>query len=122
MEITLREITKDNWEKCIKLKVGLGQENFVASNLYSIAESKFEPDWMPLAIYHDKSLVGFMMYGYDSRDNNYWVIQLMVDAAYQGRGYGRAAMREVIQRLRAIPDCREIKISYVPENSSAEKL
>ena len=26
MEITLREITKDNWEECIKLKVGLGKK------------------------------------------------------------------------------------------------
>ncbi len=122
MEITLRDITKDNWRECIDLKVGLGQENFVASNLYSLAESKFEPEWTPLTIYSGETMVGFTMYGRDDRDGSYWIIRLMVDAAHQGRGYGRAAMAEVIRRLRALPDCREIKISFAPENIAAEKL
>jgi diamine N-acetyltransferase len=46
----------------------------------------------------------------------------MVDEQHQGQGYGRAAMQEVISRLKATPDCTEIKISFVPENSVAERL
>jgi diamine N-acetyltransferase len=122
VEITLREITKDNWRECAKLKVSPEQEDFVAPNLYSIAESKFEPEWRPLAIYCGEALVGFTMYGRDDRDDSYWIIRLMVDQAYQGRGYGRAAMRQVIQQLQAKPDCREIRISFAPENKQAEKL
>ncbi len=122
MDITLREITKDNWKQCISLKVAPNQQNFVASNLYSLAESRFEPDCMPLAIYHDETMVGFTLYGRDSSDGSYWIARLMVDEQYQGRGYGRAAMQEVIGRLKATPDCTEIRISFEPENSVAEKL
>lgn len=89
MQITLREITKNNWRECVDLKVGPGQENFVAPNLFSIAEAKFEPGWTPLAIYAGETLVGFTMYGQDERDGSYWIIRLMVDAAYQGRGAGQ---------------------------------
>lgn len=122
MEITLKEVTQQNWRECVDLKVAPEQENFVAPNLFSIAESKFEPEWSPLAIYAGETIVGFTMVGRDERDDSYWIIRLMVDAAYQGRGYGRAAMKEVIRQLKQKPDCREIKISFVPENVAAEKL
>jgi len=122
VEITLREITKNNWRECVDLKVAPEQEKFVAPNLFSIAEAKFEPDWRPLAIYAGETMVGFTMVGQDERDGSYWIIRLMVDTAYQGRGYGRAAMKEVIRQLKQKPDCREIKISFVPENVAAEKL
>lgn len=122
MEITLKEVTQQNWRECVDLKVAPEQEHFVVPNLFSIAESKFEPDWRPLAIYAGDIIVGFTMYGRDERDSSYWIIRLMIDAAYQGRGYGRAAMTEVIRQLKQKPDCREIKISFVPENVAAEKL
>ncbi|NJN96924.1 MAG: GNAT family N-acetyltransferase [Anaerolineales bacterium] len=122
MEITLREVTQQNWRECVDLKVAPEQENFVAPNLFSIAESKFEPDWRPLAIYVGETIVGFTMVGRDERDGSYWIIRLMIDAAYQRRGYGRAAMKEVIRQLKQKPDCREIKISFMPENVAAEKL
>jgi diamine N-acetyltransferase len=122
MEVTLKEITKDNWRQCIDLKVGPGQQDFVASNLYSIAESKFEPDWAPQAIYQGEMMVGFTMYGPDPSTGSYWIIRLMVDERHQGQGYGRAAMQEIITRLKAIPNCTEIKISFAPENRIAERL
>ncbi|HLF74624.1 MAG TPA: hypothetical protein VI524_09775 [Anaerolineales bacterium] len=43
----VRPVTKDNWNELIELKVREDQTHFVASNLYSIAESQFgydEPD------------------------------------------------------------------------------
>jgi diamine N-acetyltransferase len=122
VKITLREITSNNWETCIKLSVGLQQKGFIASNLYSLAESKFEPAWTPLAVYCDETMVGFTMVGPDARDNSYWVVRLMVDAAFQNRGYGRAAMQRIIWRLATRPDCRGIKISLAPENKTAEML
>jgi diamine N-acetyltransferase len=46
----------------------------------------------------------------------------MIDAAHQGKGYGRAAMVEAIKRMREEPDCRQIALSYVPGNAAAAKL
>ena len=43
MTISIREITVENWVEAVKLKVKKDQENFVASNAKSIAQSKFQP-------------------------------------------------------------------------------
>jgi hypothetical protein len=46
----------------------------------------------------------------------------MIDARYQGRGYARSAMMQLLIRMQDLPDCRSIKISYEPANSAAERL
>ena len=122
MAVELREISKDNWRECIKLKTSDEQTGFVAPNLFSIAQSKVEPYLLPLAIYDGEVMVGFIMYGRDPADNCYCVARLMIDERHQGKGYGRAAMLEAIKRMRAKPDCHEIALSIEPENAVAEKL
>lgn len=125
MTITLKELNQDNWEYCIDLKVYPQQEKFVASNLYSIAEAQFIEGCVPLAIYNDEILVGFIMYEPDLENQTekaYFITRLMIDSAYQGKGYAREAVQQVIQRLKESTDCRVIKTSYVPENTVAEKL
>lgn len=83
MSVTLREINRDNWKECIKLKSSETQVNFVASNVYSLLESKFEPSFFPLAIYNNEAMVGFVMYGLDPDDGSWWVIRLMVAQEHQ---------------------------------------
>ncbi len=62
MGISLREVTKENWVQCIRLKLASEQEGLVAPNIASIAESKFEPHYVPRAIYSNEKVVGFLMY------------------------------------------------------------
>ena len=120
--VTLRDITRDNFKQCIKLEVRDDQKTFVATNVFSIAQSKVEPTYIPQAVYHDEEMVGFCMYGYDPEDDCYGVGRLMIDKHHQGKGYGRAAIVEAIRRMREQPDCREIALSVEPENTSAQKL
>jgi diamine N-acetyltransferase len=122
--VTLREINKDNLREAARLKVAPGQESFVAPNTYSVAQSKFHPNWMPMGIYAGETMVGFLMYGKDEEDleGSYWLIRLMVDERHQHSGYGRAAMLAVLDRLRALPDCGDILLSYEPNNAGAAAL
>lgn len=122
MNVHLRELTRENWEEAIQLKVAEAQRSFVAPNIYSIAEAKFMTNMQPFAIYADERMVGFVMYGLDPDDNNYWIYRLMIDEKQQGKGYARAAMTEVLERLKALPDCREIVLGYKPGNDGAAKL
>lgn len=123
MKITLREITPENFSAVINLDVAEDQKLFVAPNVKSIAQSKIYPDSIPQAIYNaDDELVGFVMYGYDPDDRKYYLGRLMIDARHQGKGYGRAAALEVIRRLRETDGCDAIYLSFVPENTGAEKL
>ena len=81
--ITLRPISKDNFWDCIDLAVHPEQQSFVTSNAISIAQSKVQPECIPLAIYHEDVMVGFVMYCLDTDDDEYWIYRLMIDQHYQ---------------------------------------
>ncbi len=122
MLITLKPITRDNYRACTRLEVAADQERFVAPNTYSLAQACYELECTPLAIYTGDTMVGFAMYALDPDDHKYWIYRLMIDAAHQGKGYGRAAMKLLIEHIRHLPGCDEIAISYVPENGAAKQL
>jgi len=57
--VELRKIDKENYSECINLKVSDGQKNFVASNVYSLAQAwVFYETAYPLAIYSNNIMVG----------------------------------------------------------------
>ena len=65
--IILKEITNKNiWDVC-KLKVRKDQENFVAWNIESLAEAYATRNEgnnaLPLAVYDNEQLIGFVMIG-----------------------------------------------------------
>lgn len=122
MNVTLRDVTMENFHECIKLNVREEQKNFVAGNTFSLAEAKADGVSNPLAIYLDDQMVGFIMYDFEPKENRGYITRLMIDTRFQGRGYGRAAMQQVIERLRQIPGCREIRTSFAPSNTIAERL
>ena len=122
MRVSLREITPENFKECVELKVADAQKNFVAPNVMSIAQSKVYPSHLPFAVYTDDEIVGFVMYGFDTEDEKFYLGRLMIDEKHQGKGYGRAATLEVIEQLKQNEDCKEIYLSFAPENTNAEKL
>ncbi len=122
MKVSLCEITPKNFKECLELKVADDQVLFVAPNVKSIAISKIFPACLPFAVYADDQMVGFVMYGYDSKDGRFYLERLMIDEKFQGKGYGKAATLEVIERLKENEDCKEIYLSIYPENTNAEQL
>lgn len=120
--VSFREITPENFDAVIDLQVREDQKGFVASNMYSLAEAYAHPGRFPLAVYAGETPVGFVMYVDLRERSQFWIFRVMIDAAQQGRGYGRAAMRLLIERMRALPGCTQIYISYEPENNPARQL
>jgi len=122
MKISLHEITPENFAESIKLKVAEDQKGFVASNVKSIAEAKIYSYLKPLAVYDGEQVVGFAMYGRDPETENYWIVRLMIDAQFQGKGYGKAATVCLIKKIKQLPEADAIFLSFVPANTGAEKL
>lgn len=121
-DVVLKEISSDNWEECASLKLRTSQGGLIAPNLYSIAESKVEATFMPLAIYDtNNKMVGFVMWGIDPDDGEYWIYRLMVDEKYQGKGFGKAAVVEVLKRLKELGAGR-VYVGYKPQNVVAASL
>lgn len=119
-EVKLKDVTADNWEAVAELKLEAAQEDLVASNLYSIAESKFDPDARPRAVYAGKRVVGFLMYDVSPKKLKASIYRFMIDRKHQGKGYGRAALSRALDEIRAIPQVRKISIRYMPENPVAK--
>ena len=128
---------KNVWE-LLKLKVADDQKSFVAANDISIIEAYTAITGngyaFPFGIYDGEIPVGFLMIGFDSDDywddapeianGNYNLWRLMIDKKYQGKGYGREAIKLALDFISTKP-CGEAEycwLSYEPENKVAASL
>ena len=144
-EIHLEKVNYGNYGELIDLEVKESQKNFVASNMYSLAEAyavvASKGYVIPFGIYLEDKAVGFLMIGYYPDLNyarkdletdeipeyvvtSYSVWRFMIDQEYQGKGYGKEAFRLALEYIRTLP-CGKADycwLSYEPENEVARKL
>jgi diamine N-acetyltransferase len=118
--VSLRPITAETVRTITSLSVSDSQQGFVAPNAVSLAQALFAPEAWYRAIYLGDEPVGFVMLEDDSlrspRPENpeVGVWRFMVDARFQGRGIGRAALLQVIEHVRSKGLFETLQLSYVP--------
>ncbi|MET9904612.1 GNAT family N-acetyltransferase [Streptomyces sp. NPDC006446] len=103
----LQEITPDNFETAIDLRVRPDQEHAVAPVVKSLAEAYVHPGvaW-PRLICDGDEVVGFLMAFFDidwtgkGTDLRSGLWRLNIAAGKQGRGYGRFAVESVAAEIR----------------------
>jgi diamine N-acetyltransferase len=122
VSIVLRAIDRDNWHECIGLALTPEQEAFLPSNLFHIAEARFYPEWTLLGVYADNQMVGFAMYGLDLDDGTVNFLHFMIDGKEQGKGYGKAALDELLRRICGDYPGQDIWLSLHPHNTAAIEL
>lgn len=120
--VALVPVNRANFTSCIDLEVAPDQKGFVADNLYSIAQAKVEPTWVPMAVMDGETVVGFAMYGHEVDVGRWWIIRLMIGAEHQGKGYGHAAMKALVARMVDLHGAGEIRLGCVPGNDRAKHL
>ncbi len=123
MIIKLEPINDFNREAVLALSVREDQP-FVAQNDYSLSEAdeanaKAPGTARPFAIYADEKIVGFCMLALDPEDENpvdrYCLWRFMIDKNEQGKGYGQAALQEIIEYFKE-NGVDTIYLSTAPEN------
>lgn len=122
-KVKLKKVTGDNWEAVVELEFGAGQEDLVASNLYSIAEAQFDSHARPRGVYAGKRVVGLLMYDVQKtkgKAQEASIYRFMIDRKHQGKGYGRAALSNALEEIREISGVDRISIRYMPENPVAK--
>lgn len=69
-------------------------------------------------------MVGFTLFDEEPYpdDGCYWIVRYMVDERYQRKGYGRAALTEIINTIKSKRKGTKIRISHVPNNIVVNKL
>ena len=91
--IELKEITSENIDEVLALKVDEGQKSFVSSNGDSLAQAYvYSKTAFPFAVYDNDTIVGFIMMGYYEVKSYYTLWKFMIDSRYQHKGYGRKAL------------------------------
>lgn len=121
MTITLREITEDNRDCVLTVRTTTDQERFVSTVAYSLREAAENPDGNPWfrAVYAGDEPVGLVMLSWDvvprpPHINGPWFLwKLLIDERFQRRGYGQAAMRQIVEIVRENGGT-ELLTSYVP--------
>jgi GNAT superfamily N-acetyltransferase len=122
--VTLVELTDENREAVLALRVAPGQEQFVSSVADSLAEAVQYPQAKPWfrAVYSNDQPVGFVMLSWNVEPQPpdilgpWFLWKLLIDERHQGHGYGRGVVRQVAELI-AAEGAVELLTSYVPGES-----
>lgn len=120
--VRLDPITEDNVKAVFDLQVAPGQDAFVASNAWSLAQAVAEHDiaWPRAIVTDDDEVVGFLMLEIDPEEEDgrpFWLWRLMIAADRQRRGFGTAALAVALGEVRSRGGT-EIYTSWVPGEGS----
>lgn len=130
-EITMREVTRENWQDALRLAVHPAQQRFIADYVpiasIALAKAYIRPGgltWIPYAFYANATMVGFAELAYEpGSDENYWLFHFFIDSQYQGQEYGKQALQTLIKFIKKhLAECRAIHITVHPENERAIHL
>lgn len=120
--IRLEEVNEENWR--LPLKVAENQTAYVPvptvilARAYAYRRSRS----MAYVIYSDEAPVGMVMYHDCAAMDAYILSELFIDARYQGRGYGKAAVRCVLDMMRRDGRYRKVCLCYIEGNTAARAL
>lgn len=120
--VAVEKLCVEEHDCVLSLRMHANQASFVASNSDSLEEAEDNPACVPLIIRAAGEPVGFAMYALDEDDGKYWIYRLMVDERFQGKGYGRAALTQILNTLAELPDCPCVILGVKPENKQAHRL
>ena len=121
----LRPITEDNFIDAFNLTLAPGQERYVSHPVRSLAQAYvYRDQCQPFGIYAAGKMVGYVMVIYDYDVPEYDIWHMMIDAAEQGRGYGREALNRVIEYIETKPfgDSGRVALTCHRDNATALKL
>lgn len=130
-EISICEVTRENWRAALRLAVHPEQQRFIADHVpiaaIALAKAYIRPGgllWIPYAFYADTEMIGFTELAYEpgSKDN-YWIFHFFIDHHYQGQGYGKKGLELFLQYIKGHhPLCQSIQLTVHPENQRAQHL
>lgn len=118
----LEPVDEANFSEALRLRVAPAQEHFVADNAYSLAQAYAMRDMaLPYVVVQDDVPVGFVMLYINQAKGEYGIWRFMVDARFQNKGFGAAALALALAKLQAL-GAKTACLSVVPGNEAAVRL
>lgn len=122
MNINFKDIDSENVEKVKALKIKKNQEGFIETVEECLQEASIYKEWHPVAIYNYEEVIGFAMYGSFGPNKHTWIDRILIEDKHQNKGFGKAAMKKLINIVSQTYNVDTIYLSIVEENKVAHKL
>lgn len=125
MSVCLKPIDESNFIDVFHLKLGEGQDLYVSHPIRSLAQAYvYRAQCQPFGIFCDDRVVGYVMVIYDYDIPEYDIWHMMIDASAQGNGYGKAALKLVLDYIRQKPfgDSNRVALTCHKNNTNALAL
>ena len=137
--IKLERVTNENYDEVSQLSVHENQVEELDWDLTAELKNYLnsdEEDEIIFAIYHEKTTIGLVEIGYYENDQDsynrkkygdlasYEVNRMMIDGAYQGKGFGKQALLAIIDYIKTFPCgiADAITVTYFLSNKVAKSL
>lgn len=120
--IRFETITPDNWRT--RLAVREDQREFVANGTVLLARAYAYRDFgsSALIVYNDDTPIGMALYYEEPEYGCYNFSQFFIDERYQGRGFGYAAAKEIIEMMRSDGKYDKVELCYIDGDEPAKNL
>ena len=120
-DVSIKEITEENFQQCLQLKASVPDSQFVDTVEYSLAEAwLYYNDMRPFAIYLGSNIIGFVsMY---TGEENYQIINFLIDNMFRGAGIGTKAARICIDYLSKSYGAKRISVPVHERHLAACKF
>lgn len=125
MNISIHDVTQENVQEILNLRVGELQQSFIETTEQCLDEAKECRFYKPVGLYADDSLVGFAMYGFfpgEKENGRLWLDRFLIDSKHQGLGYGTTILQALLQKLHEEYACPSIYLSIFEDNKAALHL
>ncbi|MBP0968755.1 MAG: GNAT family N-acetyltransferase [Oscillospiraceae bacterium] len=123
--VRLTEVTEENWLDVASLSVRDDQKGFLAPALGILARGYVYRDCRArvFAIESDGTVVGAaLVRDFTEEPLGYDLQQFMIDARYQGKGYGSEALGLILDQLRADGKFDRVEVCVKREDAAAIHL
>lgn len=129
LKVALEPVDRNNYRRLFTMQLRPEQTKFVTPPRWTLARcyvrlfgDNFEH--LPYLIDTGEEVIGYCTTACDpNSSDDYWIDDIMIDAEHQGRGYGRAAMVQVLRMIVArYPRCRAVQLTCFRSNTNAAAL
>lgn len=117
-------ITAENWKKAVFLTTDPTEkfpieEQWIAANVFSLLQCRYEPDWDCRLMLDEEKPVGFVFYGYWREADHYLICRYMIDHKEQNKGYGTRFLPMVVEQIRSQYGCKDVYVTVSDDNAHA---
>lgn len=120
--VHLVDIDKGNWR--VHLKVSKAQEAYVANSTTILARAYAYRNFRSNAslIYENETPIGMVLYHDEEMIDSYIFSEMFIDENFQGKGYGKAATKLVLDNMKKDGKYNKVILCYIDGNEVAKNL